>query len=58
LHRQLAPGFGRAPSFWAGQDAGTMPLASMIGKACGPDKNFTSARATAPSLAAVPTPAA
>src|SRR5580704_3790474 len=40
------------------QDAGAMPLALMIGPACGPARNLTSALAIAPSLAAMPTPAA
>jgi hypothetical protein len=37
--------------------AGSMPLALMIGKAWGPDRNLASARAAAPSLAELPTPA-
>jgi hypothetical protein len=37
--------------------AGSMPLALMIGKACGPDRNFASSRAAAPFFAELPTPA-
>jgi hypothetical protein len=38
-------------------DAGSMPLALMIGSACGPVRNFTKPFAVALSLAAELTPA-
>src|ERR1700722_3356752 len=48
----------RALAFCRGAyDAGSMPLALMIGTARGPARNLTSALAVALSLAAVPTPA-
>src|SRR5580658_9322508 len=39
------------------QDAGSMPLALMIGPACGPAMNFTTGLAAAACLATLPTPA-
>src|SRR5580692_9560534 len=56
LTSQTSARLVRALAFYGGShDAGSMPLASMIGLACGPARNLTSS--AAPSLAAVPTPA-
>src|SRR5580658_3744220 len=54
LASQTSARLVRALAFYG---AGSMPLTLMIGPACGPARNFTSAPAVALSLAAVPTPA-